>query len=117
VTAANLIGFSVADAAAVTSVNLLPPGKYRVEWDATSTDRHQNQGSFNFGVGGKEAVPEHKASPLATPLAAQETVARPLPTQPSPRSPPAADGGTRHGQQQHARRAREWVRLWAAIIG
>ena len=32
----------------------LPPGKYRVEWYATSTDRHQNQGSFSFIVGGNE---------------------------------------------------------------
>lgn len=37
-------------------VNSLPPGKYRVEWYATSADRHQSQGSFNFVVGSKEAV-------------------------------------------------------------
>src|SRR3974390_1306007 len=28
----------------------LPPGKYRVEWYATSADQHENQGSFNFIV-------------------------------------------------------------------
>jgi methionine-rich copper-binding protein CopC len=37
-------------------VNALPPGKYRVEWVATSTDRKQNQGSFTFIVGGKEST-------------------------------------------------------------
>jgi len=37
-------------------VNSLPPGKYRVEWYATSTDRHQNQGSFSFIVGGIEST-------------------------------------------------------------
>ena len=37
-------------------VNLLAPGKYRVEWYATSTDRHQNQGSFSFIVGGIEST-------------------------------------------------------------
>jgi methionine-rich copper-binding protein CopC len=34
----------------------LSPGKYRVEWYATSTDRRQNQGSFSFVIGGKESV-------------------------------------------------------------
>ena len=37
-------------------VNSLPPGKYRVEWNAVSADKHQNQGSFNFVVGSKESV-------------------------------------------------------------
>ncbi len=32
-------------------VNSLSPGKYRVEWYATSASRHPNQGSFNFVVG------------------------------------------------------------------
>jgi copper resistance protein C len=32
-------------------VNSLSPGKYRVEWYATSVDRHSNEGSFNFMVG------------------------------------------------------------------
>jgi methionine-rich copper-binding protein CopC len=32
-------------------VNSLSPGKYRVEWYATSPDKHPNQGSFNFVVG------------------------------------------------------------------
>ncbi len=32
-------------------VNSLSPGKYRVEWYATSPDRHSNQGSFSFAVG------------------------------------------------------------------
>src|SRR3974390_2388614 len=46
-------------------VNSLPAGKYRVEWHATSTDRHQNQGSFSFIVGGKESTavaraPKHR---------------------------------------------------------
>jgi methionine-rich copper-binding protein CopC len=34
----------------------LSPGKYRVEWYTTSTDRHQNQGSFSFVIGAKESV-------------------------------------------------------------
>ena len=34
----------------------LAPGKYRVEWMVTSTDRHQNQGSFSFIIGGKESA-------------------------------------------------------------
>jgi copper resistance protein C len=47
-------------------VNSLAPGKYRVEWYATSVDRRQNQGSFNFFVGSKETVgqaaaPVHRA--------------------------------------------------------
>jgi methionine-rich copper-binding protein CopC len=33
-------------------VNSLSPGKYRVEWYATSSDRHPSQGSFTFVVGG-----------------------------------------------------------------
>jgi methionine-rich copper-binding protein CopC len=37
-------------------VNSLPPGKYRVEWNAISADKHQNQGSFNFVIGSKESV-------------------------------------------------------------
>jgi methionine-rich copper-binding protein CopC len=37
-------------------VNALAPGKYRVEWMATSTDRKQNQGSFTFIVGGKDSA-------------------------------------------------------------
>ncbi len=37
-------------------VNSLPPGKYRVEWYVVSADKHQNQGSFRFGVGGKETL-------------------------------------------------------------
>jgi copper resistance protein C len=32
----------------------LTPGKYRVEWYVTSTDRVHNQGSFTFLVGSKE---------------------------------------------------------------
>jgi methionine-rich copper-binding protein CopC len=32
-------------------VNSLRPGKYKVEWLATSTERHSNQGSFTFVVG------------------------------------------------------------------
>ncbi len=31
-------------------VGPLPPGKYRVEWYATSTDRQHGQGSFSFTV-------------------------------------------------------------------
>ena len=46
-------------------VNSLPSGKYRVEWYATSVDRHQNQGSFSFIVGsdettGRGARPVHR---------------------------------------------------------
>jgi methionine-rich copper-binding protein CopC len=37
-------------------VKSLAPGKYRVEWFVTSTDKHQNQGSFNFVIGSKETV-------------------------------------------------------------
>ncbi len=33
-------------------VNSLSPGKYRVEWYATSSDKHPSQGSFAFVVGG-----------------------------------------------------------------
>jgi methionine-rich copper-binding protein CopC len=33
-------------------VNSLSPGKYRVEWYATSSDRRPSQGSFSFVVGG-----------------------------------------------------------------
>ncbi len=32
-------------------VNSLPPGKYKVEWFATSTESRSNQGSFTFVVG------------------------------------------------------------------
>jgi methionine-rich copper-binding protein CopC len=32
-------------------VKTLPPGKYRVEWLATSSDKRQNQGSFSFIIG------------------------------------------------------------------
>jgi methionine-rich copper-binding protein CopC len=35
-------------------VNALSPGKYRVEWYATSSDKNHNQGSFNFVVGGEK---------------------------------------------------------------
>lgn len=31
-------------------VKPLPPGKYRVEWYATSTDKRHTQGSYNFVV-------------------------------------------------------------------
>ncbi len=34
----------------VPVMHSLSPGKYRVEWYATSPDRHPNQGSFNFVV-------------------------------------------------------------------
>jgi copper resistance protein C len=37
-------------------VSSLPPGKYRVEWSATSADRIHNQGSFSFVVGGDESA-------------------------------------------------------------
>jgi methionine-rich copper-binding protein CopC len=37
-------------------VKSLPPGKYRVEWYATSADRHSSQGSFNFIIGSRETV-------------------------------------------------------------
>ena len=36
-------------------VNSLPPGKYKVEWFATSTESHSNQGSFTFVVGDSRA--------------------------------------------------------------
>jgi methionine-rich copper-binding protein CopC len=39
----------------------LSPGKYRVEWYATSADRHQNQGSFNVFVGSNESVGQSTA--------------------------------------------------------
>jgi methionine-rich copper-binding protein CopC len=34
----------------------LPPGKYRVEWYATSADRSHSQGSFTFVVGDDEGT-------------------------------------------------------------
>ncbi len=46
-------------------VKQLSPGKYRVEWYATSPDKHPNQGSFNFVVGNsprRRAVTTRKAS-------------------------------------------------------
>jgi methionine-rich copper-binding protein CopC len=36
-------------------VNSLPPGKYKVEWLATSTESRSNQGSFIFSVGDSAA--------------------------------------------------------------
>lgn len=35
-------------------VSALPPGKYRVEWYATSTNKDHTQGSFSFVVGGEK---------------------------------------------------------------
>ena len=57
-------------------VNSLPAGKYRVEWHATSTDRHQNQGSFSFIVGGIESTARADAPKHRTHTRKHHTYAR-----------------------------------------
>jgi CopC domain len=37
-------------------VNSLSPGKYRVEWYATSADKRPTQGSFTFVIGDRDAT-------------------------------------------------------------